>query len=140
MVVNGNIFGVLVIIHQVKLINTSLVNNQFAQHRWLWASSYQQKHKVFYWLILKNRLNTRGLLKRKNMLLESYDCELCMLHKKDKLRHIFYICPFAKSCWNLIGIIVDLAKTKKSNKEHQKITKSAFCNRYYYNYVLVYLD
>jgi hypothetical protein len=74
------------------------------------------------------------------MLLESYDCELCMLHKKDKLRHIFYICPFAKSCWNLIGIIVDLAKTKKSNKEHQKITKSAFCNRYYYNYVLVYLD
>jgi hypothetical protein len=28
-------------------------------YRWLWSLSCQQKHKVFYWLLLKNRLNTR---------------------------------------------------------------------------------
>jgi hypothetical protein len=33
-----------------------------------------------------------------------------------------------------------LAKTRKSNKEYQKIPKITFCNRYYYNFVLVYLD
>jgi hypothetical protein len=28
---------------------------------WIWASSSQMKHKVFYWLLSKNSLNTRGL-------------------------------------------------------------------------------
>jgi hypothetical protein len=46
-----------------------------------------QNIKVFYWLLLKNRLNTSGLLKRKNMILESCDCELCLFQKEDKLRH-----------------------------------------------------
>jgi hypothetical protein len=30
--------------------------------RWFWNSSCQPKHKVFFWLLIKNRLNTRGLL------------------------------------------------------------------------------
>jgi hypothetical protein len=48
-------------------------------YSWIWASSSQAKHKVFYWLLIKNRLNTRVLLRRKNMYLESYVCELCIL-------------------------------------------------------------
>jgi hypothetical protein len=40
--------------------------------KWLWASSCQLKHKVFFWLLHNNRLSTRGLLRRKNMYLESY--------------------------------------------------------------------
>jgi hypothetical protein len=32
--------------------------------KWIWASSCQLKDKVFYWLLLKNRLNTRGLLRK----------------------------------------------------------------------------
>jgi hypothetical protein len=74
--------------------------------RWLWSSSCQPKHKVFYWLLLKNRLNTRGLLRRKNMMLDSYSCEICILQKEEKLRHLFFRCPFAKNCWNLIGVQV----------------------------------
>ena len=34
--------------------------------RWLWASSYQNKHKVFFWLLLKDRLNIQNLLRRKH--------------------------------------------------------------------------
>jgi hypothetical protein len=48
--------------------------------------SCQQKHKVFLWLLRQDRLNTRGLLKRKNMLLESYTCELCLLQREEILR------------------------------------------------------
>jgi len=45
-----------------------------AAFSWLWKSSCQSKHKVFFWFILKNKLNTRGTLRRRNMELESYSC------------------------------------------------------------------
>jgi hypothetical protein len=72
--------------------------------RWTWQTSYQQKHKVFFWLLLQDRLNTRGLLRRKNMSLESYTRELCLLLREEKLRHLFFKCSFAKKCWLSIGI------------------------------------
>jgi hypothetical protein len=46
--------------------------------RSLWKNKCQPKHKVFFWLWLKNKLNTRDMLKRKNMTLESYTCENCI--------------------------------------------------------------
>jgi hypothetical protein len=44
------------------LTGTNVVHLVF---NWIWASSCQIKHKVFYWLPVPNRLNTRGLLRRK---------------------------------------------------------------------------
>jgi hypothetical protein len=69
--------------------------------KWIWRMSCQQKHKVFLWLLLQDRLNTRGLLKRKNMLLESYTCELCLLQREEILR-----VPLQKNCWLSIGVQV----------------------------------
>jgi hypothetical protein len=66
------------------------------------------KHKVFYWLLLQNRLNTRGLLRRKNMHLESYTCDLCLLQRVKNLRHLFFRCPFAKNCWLQIEVLVPM--------------------------------
>jgi hypothetical protein len=40
------------------------------------------------------------------MHLESFTCDLCILQKKKKLRHLFYRCPFAKQCWLQIEINV----------------------------------
>jgi hypothetical protein len=48
----------------------------------LWKNKCQLKHKVFYWLWLKNRLNTRNMVRRKNMTLESYTCEKLYLTKR----------------------------------------------------------
>jgi hypothetical protein len=45
---------------------------------WIWGSKCQMKHKVFFWLLLKDRLSTRDLLGRKNMILDTYSCELCL--------------------------------------------------------------
>jgi hypothetical protein len=70
----------------------------------LWKSKCQPKHKVFYWLWLKNRLNTRNMLRRKNMILESYSCENCLWQREETLYHLFLRCNFAKACWNSIGI------------------------------------
>jgi hypothetical protein len=64
------------------------------------------KQKVFFWFLLQNRLNTRGLLQRKNMVLDSYTYDLCLLQRVETLRHMFLLCPFAKNCWPSIGILV----------------------------------
>lgn len=44
-------------------------------YAWLWKTKCQPKHKVFFRLFLKNRLNMKSLLKRRNMELDSYTCE-----------------------------------------------------------------
>jgi hypothetical protein len=40
------------------------------------------------------------------MILDSYDCELCLFQIEEKLRHLFFSCPIAKNCWNIVGINV----------------------------------
>lgn len=45
--------------------------------KWIWKNFCQPKHKVFTWLLLKDRLSTRNILRRKNMHLDSYNCEFC---------------------------------------------------------------
>ncbi|TVU46354.1 hypothetical protein EJB05_05881, partial [Eragrostis curvula] len=40
--------------------------------KWIWKSSCQMKHRVFFWLLLNDRLNTRGMLRRRSMVLDSY--------------------------------------------------------------------
>jgi hypothetical protein len=72
--------------------------------RSLWRNKCQPKHKVFFWLWLKNRLNTRDMLKRKNMNLESYTCENCIWQNEETLYHLFLKCNFAKACWTSIGL------------------------------------
>lgn len=71
---------------------------------WLWSSGNPGKHKFFSWLLLKDRLNTRSLLRRKNMALEYYNCAICSLGTKETSIHIFFECPFSCACWNYIGI------------------------------------
>lgn len=71
---------------------------------WLWSSSCQMKHKVFFWLLLKERINTRGVLKRRNMLLDDYTCEMCILQREETVHHLFLSCNFARACWLSIGI------------------------------------
>lgn len=72
--------------------------------KWLWKSSCQNKHKVFFWLLLKDRLSTRNLLRRKTMVLDSYECELCNSRQEETLEHLFLRCPYAIACWNLINL------------------------------------
>jgi hypothetical protein len=38
------------------------------------------------------------------MALESYNCVLCHLDVEESLHHLFFHCPFAQSCWNVLGL------------------------------------
>jgi hypothetical protein len=38
------------------------------------------------------------------MKLDSFLCVLCNNSEEDACHHLFIDCPFAKECWNLLGI------------------------------------
>jgi len=67
-------------------------------YKWLWKNLCQPKHRVFTWLILKDRLSTRNILRRKRMQLGSYNCELCSRGVEESLEHLFLHCLFAQDC------------------------------------------
>lgn len=72
--------------------------------KWLWRSSCQPQHLVFFWLLMRDKVNTRGTLRRRNMYLDSYVCEMCILQKEETIFHLFIRCNFTGACWASIGI------------------------------------
>jgi hypothetical protein len=73
---------------------------------WIWRSKCQMKYKVFFWLLLKDKLSTRDLLQRQSVELDSYTCDLCIRRKTETVAHLFFRCSFAKACWSSIGASV----------------------------------
>lgn len=71
---------------------------------WLWRSKAQMKPKVFFWLVLKDRINTRDMLRRRGMQLDSFVCELCILQRPETSVHLLLRCNFAKACGASIGV------------------------------------
>lgn len=72
-----------------------------------WKSSCQHKHKVFFWLLVQDRLSTLNILKRKNQQIASFNCVLCSLNTEETVDHLFFECDLAKTCWGLIGLTVN---------------------------------
>ena len=71
--------------------------------KWLWKTSCQGKHKVFFWLVLKDRLSTRNMIRRRGMHIEDYQCVLCQQSSEETIVHLLFYCPFAKDCWGLVN-------------------------------------
>ena len=69
---------------------------------WIWKSSCQPKHKIFFWQLLHDRVNTRNLLRRKNFDLEGYHGAVRDCQQEETLHHLFWSCPFASQCWDFI--------------------------------------
>ena len=59
------------------------------QFNWIWSSSCQPKHKVFFWRLLHDRLNTRNLLRRKSFHLGNYNCAVNNCPREETLQHLF---------------------------------------------------
>ena len=81
------------------MMGVKIVPQQF---NWIWNSSCQPKHKVFFWRLLHDRLNTRNLLRRKSFHLGNYNCAVNNCPQEETLQHLFWTCPFAAQCWDLI--------------------------------------
>ena len=73
---------------------------------WLWRSKSPIKFKMFGWLLLVDRLNTRNMLKRRNYVVanNNYACLLCQNPPEETVEHPFFNCPFSRRCWDKVGL------------------------------------
>lgn len=67
--------------------------------KFLWNTACRLRHKIFFWLLLHDRLSTRNLLHRRSMYLEDYNCALRTDSTEETLSHLFWNCPFSLACW-----------------------------------------
>lgn len=67
------------------------------------------KLKVFAWLLLSDRLNTKNMLRRRHYTVapsgrRDDECVLCQHRLEETLEHLFFDCQFSVSCWNTLNI------------------------------------
>jgi hypothetical protein len=73
---------------------------------WLWKSKCCKKIKVFIWLVFRDRINSRNLLKRRNYKVDNddYNCVLCDTMIEETTYHLLFQCEFSKHCWESLNI------------------------------------
>lgn len=72
------------------------------QFQWIWKCSCQPKHKILFWMVLHDRVNTRNLLRRKTFYLESYNGALMRCQHEETLFRLFWEGPFVARCWDFV--------------------------------------
>jgi hypothetical protein len=78
-----------------QLKGTSNASPVFA---WLWKSCSRGRHKFTFWLLLRDRLNTRNILRRNNKVLDDYSFPMCNGGIEETLEHLFFSHPFSSWC------------------------------------------
>ena len=74
-------------------------------YRWIWSSACIMKTKMFAWLLLSDRLNTRDMLKRRHWnVTEDTHCVLCAARAYEDRLHLFFGCNFSTRIWNYLQI------------------------------------
>jgi hypothetical protein len=81
------------------MIGTKITPPRF---NWIWSSSCQPKHKVFFWMLLHDKVNFRNLLGRKQFYLDSYNCATTDCQIDETLHDLFWSFPFAERCWEFV--------------------------------------
>ena len=75
----------------------------------IWKSKCTLQLKVFLWLLLLDRLNTKELMQRRHFNTQGgASCVTCNNSTTEDFLHLFFACPFAQQCWHFLGIIWDL--------------------------------
>jgi hypothetical protein len=72
---------------------------------WICRSKVCKIAKVFVWLIFRDRINSKNILRRKGFLNESNDLKCVNYDQgyKEATYHLFN-CPFSTECWNYVEI------------------------------------
>jgi hypothetical protein len=102
----GLTYGDLLTFPPTEPINIWLATVKFTMVIIGCGSHHAKIREFFFWLLLKDILSTRALLRCKNMYLEDYSCVFCSLGFEEDLCHLFFHCPFAVSCWFILNLLV----------------------------------
>lgn len=82
---------------QVSKIYSVLIgeNEVMPAIKWIWDTCCQLKYKIFFWLLLRNIMNTRAMLHRKHFFLPDYSAVMCGTSLLETRDHLFFTSPFA---------------------------------------------
>ena len=61
----------------------------------LWKNAAILRYKIFFWLLLHDRVNTRNMLQRRTFYLPCYNCALFPMNTDETSQHLFWDCDFA---------------------------------------------
>lgn len=79
---------------------------------WIWRSRCTMKHRVFTWLMMVDRINTRDMLRRRNFNVGGdLGCLLCDAGSRETRNHLLFECSFAVGCWLKLDITWDIDQT-----------------------------
>ena len=72
---------------------------------WIWRSSCTMKIKVFAWMLIMDRLNTKDMVERRHWHMDDgVFCLLCSLRTRETRNHLFFECNFSVRIWNYLQI------------------------------------
>jgi hypothetical protein len=87
-----------------KFIFESLPDHPTMHH--IWKSKCLPKLRVFVWLLIMDRLNTKYIMSRKHWHVDgSLNCVLCNLNVRETRDYLFFDYPFVSNCWNQLNIV-----------------------------------
>jgi hypothetical protein len=73
--------------------------------KWIWKSRVIMRIKVFAWLLVSDRLNTKDMLRRRNWnIADNSFCVLCPTHITEDWMHLFFHCNFSARIWHYLQI------------------------------------
>jgi hypothetical protein len=91
--------------------------------QWIWNSKCTSKHNFFAWLILHDRINTKGMLRRRHWhVTADHNCVLYCNDALEDWSHLFFECNFSVRVW----IYLQVNWTQGSGPEMLKNTKRRF--------------
>jgi hypothetical protein len=74
-------------------------------HDCIWKCKVLHRIKVFAWLLLSDRLNTRDMIRRRHWnVTDVFHCVLCPSHLTEDWTHLFFKCTFSIRIWNYLQI------------------------------------
>lgn len=76
----------------------------------LWRLEVPHKVKTFLWIFCRNNIPVRNRLRARGVDLPII-CPMCD-SDVEHLLHVFFDCPFASSCWQYVGIYLEMSEVE----------------------------
>jgi hypothetical protein len=72
----------------------------------IWSSKVMLRNKVFAWLLVSDRLNTRDMIRKRhwNVTNNQFHCVLCPTFSTEDWMHLFFDCNFSVRIWCYLQI------------------------------------
>jgi hypothetical protein len=71
----------------------------------IWACKALLRIKVFAWLLVSDRINTRDMLRRRHLNVTNvFHCVLCPCRATEDWQHLFFHCNFSVRVWSYLQI------------------------------------